>query len=90
MLTKNKMLVTNIEMKEATKDRSIYAAVGLLSMDDGQKFDVTIRDEKIYNILQPMNIYEMGLQLSNSQYGLRLQVVQLSSSGTSIIQAKAN
>lgn len=89
MLTKNKMLVTNIEMKQ-TKDRVPYAAVGLLSMDDGQKFDVSIRDEKIYNTLQQMNIYEMGLQLSNSQYGLRLQVVQLSSTGTSIIQAKAN
>ncbi len=89
MLIKNKMLVTNMEMKE-TKDRIPYAATGLLCMDDGQKFDVSIRDDKIYKMLQPMNMYDLGMQLSNSQYGMRLQVTQIVSNGTAIIQTKAN
>lgn len=89
MLIKNKMLVTNLEMKE-TKDRIPYAATGLLSMDDGQKFDVSIRDDKIYKMLQAMNIYDLGMQLSNTQYGMKLQVTQIISNGTAILQTKAN
>ena len=73
MLSKNKMLVASKQMKE-TKDRIPYAAIGLLSLDDGQKFDVSIRDESVYSRLEPMNMYEMVLQLSNSQYGMRLTI----------------
>lgn len=89
MLIKNKMLVTNMEMKE-TKDRIPYATVGLLGMDDGQKFDVSIRDEKIHKSLQPMQIYDLAMQLSNTQYGMKLQVLQVVSNGTAILQTKAN
>ena len=42
MLSKNKMLVASKQMKE-TKDRIPYAAIGLVSMYDGQKCDVRIR-----------------------------------------------
>ena len=86
MLSRNKMLVTNMSIKE-TKDHVKYAAVGLLSLDDGQKFDVSIRDESVYSRLEPMNMYEMVLQLSNSQYGMRLAVNEVTGSEGSIIGA---
>lgn len=84
MLIKNaQMLVTNMAMKEM-QDRTVYCAVGLLSMDDGQKFDLSVREQEIYTKIKPMVKIKANLDLTNSKYGMKLAIKELVEVGTAI------
>lgn len=84
MLIKNaNMLVTNTAMKEM-QDHTIYCAVGLLSLDDGQKFDVSVREKEIYDQLKPMTKLVANLDLSNSKYGMKLGIKDIVEVGAAI------
>lgn len=87
MLIKNiNMLVTNTAMRELP-DRTIYCSVGLLSMDDGQKYDVSVKEKEIYEKLKPMTNVNLDLELLNSKYGMKLNIKNLVNVGKSIVQA---
>lgn len=74
MIIKNvDMLVTNADLKKG-QDNTDYCAVGLLSLDDGQKFDVTVREAETYIQLKPMTKITLDLQLTNSKYGMKLSI----------------
>lgn len=70
------MLVTNVDLGKLP-DHTEYARVGLLSLEDGQKFDVSCREPEIYNKLKPLNTATMNLDLSNSKYGMKLSILEV-------------
>lgn len=77
------MLVTNTGMKKL-QDNTDYCAIGLLSMDDGVKYDVTVRDPEIYFQLKPMTKVMLNLELTNSKYGMKLSIKDLLEVGNAI------
>lgn len=83
MQLKSKVMVTNVDMREL-QDHTIYAAVGILSMDDGQKFDISIREKSIYEALTPFQIIDGVFNLSNSKYGLKLSLMAVTTWGEKI------
>lgn len=85
MFIKSNVLVSSVDMKVKKNDNSAYAQIGILSVDDGQKYDVSVSDSNIYNVLKPMTMCEMVLQVLNSQYGMRLAIIQVLTVGNSIL-----
>lgn len=83
MQLKSKVMITNIDMREL-QDHTIYAAVGVLSMDDGQKFDISVRDKVMYEALTPFQIIDGVFNLSNSKYGLKLSLSAVTNWGEKI------
>lgn len=84
MLIKNvEMLVTNVN-KTKGQNNMTYYKVGLLSFDDGQKFDVSV-DEETFNKIQPMTKLKLNLNLTNSNYGMRLSIVDIVQQGECIL-----
>ena len=83
LINKVPMLITNTAMKKS-QDNSDYCAVGVLSMDDGQKYDITVRDPEIYFQLKPMTKVVLNLELSNSKYGMKLIVKNILEIGNTI------
>jgi hypothetical protein len=84
MLIKDaQMLVTNADMAEMP-DHTIYCRVGLLSLDDGQKFDVSVKEKELYTKLSPMTKVRLNLDLTNSKYGMRLGVKEIIEVGDAI------
>ena len=83
MLVQSKMVVTNKEMKES-KDHLKYAAVKIVSKDDGQNFDVCVKDQKLYDLLEQWHEYDLLLQITNGQYGIRMQINQVMSPGSAL------
>lgn len=77
------MLVTNTDMAEL-QDHTIYCRVGLLSMDDGQKFDVSVRDKGIYEILKPLTKVKFNLDVTNSKYGIKIGIKDVLEVGKAI------
>lgn len=82
-IKKCNLLVTNTAMKEM-QDRTKYMSVGLLSLEDGQKFDISIRDETIYTKIVPMTKIVADLDLTNSKYGMKLSVKEIVTIGAAI------
>lgn len=70
------VLVTNANMKKM-QDNTDYCAVGILSLDDGQKYDVSVRDADIYFQIKPMTKITVNLELTNSKYGMKLSIKEL-------------
>lgn len=84
MIIKNvDMLVTNADLKKA-QDNTDYCAVGLLSLDDGQKYDVTVRDPETYLQLKPLTKITLNLQLTNSKFGMKLSINDIVKVGDAI------
>ena len=77
------MLVTNAGMKKK-QDNTDYCAVGLLSLDDGQKYDISVKDAELYTKLVPMTKVIVDLSLTSSKYGLGLSVVNIQKTGEKI------
>ncbi len=83
LLNKVNCIVTNADMKKMT-DGTDYCAVGILCLDDGQKFDVSCRDAEIYSKLKAMSKASLDLALTNSKYGLKLNIIHLLAVGDRI------
>jgi hypothetical protein len=83
LINKVPMLITNTAMKKG-QDNSDYCAVGVLSLDDGQKYDITVREPALYFQLKPMIKVILNLELSNSKYGMKLSVKDVVEIGNAI------
>lgn len=83
IIYKVNMLVTNVAMKKL-QDNTDYCAVGLLSLDDGQKFDISVRDQDIIKNIAPMTKVTVNLELTNSKYGIKLGIKDLLEVGNAI------
>lgn len=77
------MLVTNTGMKKM-QDNTEYCAVGLLSLEDGQKFDLSVREKDIYSKLIPLTKVTVNLDLTNSKYGMKLNIKDIVKIGVAI------
>lgn len=77
------VLVTNTDMA-VLQDNTPYCRVGLLSLDDGQKFDVSVRDKGIYEALKPLTKAKFNLELTNSKYGIKLGIKDILEVGKAI------
>ena len=76
MIIKNvEVLITNAKMKKMS-DNTVYCACGILSLDDGQKFDVSIRDENIYSKISVMAKAKCDMEITNSKYGIKLNLIK--------------
>lgn len=86
LINKVTMLVTSVEMKERKVDAGMipYAAVGLVSMDDGKPFTVTVSEKEIYTALKPFSPTSLNLALNDSKYGLKLSIVGVNEVGAHI------
>ena len=70
------VLITNANMKKMS-DNTEYCSVGILTIDDGQKFDVSVRDANLYKDIKPMTKAKCDMELTNSKYGLKLTITKL-------------
>lgn len=86
-IKKMPMLVTNADMKK-TKENVDYCSIGLLSMDDGQKFDVSCREPELYGKLKPLNTATLDMDLTNSKYGMKLTITNVISTDKGLAEAK--
>lgn len=77
------MLVTNTAMKR-DQEKNDYCTVGLLSLDDGQKYDISVREPEIYIQLKPMTKVTLNMDLTNSKYGMKLSIKEIVELGNSI------
>lgn len=68
------VLVSSLEVKKNSNTKEDYISIGILSLDDGTNFTVSEKDMKMLQILQPMNKYKMNLNISSSQYGIRIGI----------------
>lgn len=84
IIKKVTMLVTNMAMKKMQDNTTEYCAVGLLSLDDGQKFDLSVREYEVYSKLSPMTKVILNLDLTNSKYGIKLSIKDIIEVGTAI------
>ena len=82
-IKKCNLLVTNAAMKEM-QDHTKYCAIGLLSLEDGQKFDISVREENIYSKILPMTKIVADLDLTNSKYGMKLSIKDIIEFGATI------
>jgi hypothetical protein len=83
IIKKVTMLVTNAAIKKA-QDNTEYCAVGLLDLEEGQKFDISVREPEVYFQLKPMTKVTVDLDLSNSKYGMKLSIKNLVEVGNAI------
>lgn len=70
------VLVTNASLKKL-QDGTDYCAVGILSLDDGQKFDLSVRDPEVYSTIVPMTKAICDLSVTNSKYGIKLNILNI-------------
>lgn len=77
------MLVTNTAMRKL-QDNTDYCSIGLLSLDDGQKYDISVREPEVYFQLKPMVKVILNLELTNSKYGMKLSVRDIVEIGSTI------
>jgi hypothetical protein len=83
IINKVEMLVTNSSMKKA-QDNTTYCSVGVLSLDDGQKYDISVREPELYTRLHPMTKVVLNLDLANSKYGMKLSIKDIVEVGSTI------
>lgn len=83
LINKVPMLITNTAMKKG-QDNSDYCAVGVLSLDDGVKYDITVREPEVYFQLKPMTKVTLNLDLTNSKYGMKLSIKEIVEVGNAI------
>lgn len=68
------VLVSSLEVKKNNNTKEDYISIGILSLDDGTNFTVSEKDMNMLQILQPMNKYKMNLNITSSQYGIRIGI----------------
>jgi hypothetical protein len=66
------------------QDNTDYCAIGLLSLDDGQKFDLSVREYELYSKLSPMTKVVLNMDLTNSKYGMKLTIKDIVEVGAAI------
>lgn len=66
------VLITKITHRK-TKDGVEYISLSFLDLSSGDNFNVVSKDMEMIKI-KPMTRYEMDLDLTDSKYGLKLEI----------------
>jgi hypothetical protein len=84
------VLVSSIEQKTNSKTNAIYWAVGILDLNDGTNFNLTIKEQELASKLKTMFKYVVNLSLKDSQYGMRLSLDNVNKELGSILEVAGN
>lgn len=74
------VLITKIDVKDKKDSKEQYLMISFLDMASGDVFEVLEKDLEYLGKVSPMQKYKVDLNLSNSKYGLRLELVEVKES----------
>ena len=75
MLVKNvDILVSSVEEKVNNNTHLPYLAIKILSLPDGDSFNVLERDAEKFGLYQPMEKYKVDLKITSNQYGISVAI----------------
>lgn len=72
-LKKVDVLVTKVELKKNGKGEA-YLLIDLVDMGSGDSFNIMSKDIELMGKIKQMTKYKMDLTLTNSKFGLRLEI----------------
>lgn len=75
-LKKVDVLVTKVELKKNGKGEA-YLLVDLVDMGSGDSFNIMSKDIELMSKIKQMTKYKIDLTLTNSKFGLRLEISNL-------------
>ena len=75
MLVRNvDILVSSVEEKVNNNTKLPYLAIKILSLPDGDNFNVLERDSEKFGLYQPMEKYKVNLKITSNQYGISVSI----------------
>ena len=83
-INKVDMLVAKIESKTSSKDNKEYAMVNLISIPEGDSFQIIEKDMTRITQLTPFTKIKVNLNLTSSQYGLKIDIDDILEIGESL------
>lgn len=79
MKINNVMCLVSSREEKINKNTNLpYWSVGIVTLDgDGTALNISVKEKDIAEKLKPMFKYNLNLNLSNSQYGMRVELAAL-------------
>ena len=79
MKINNVMCLVSAREEKVNKNTNLpYWSVGIVTLDgDGTALNISVKEKDIAEKLKPMFKYNLNLNLSNSQYGMRVELAAL-------------
>lgn len=79
MKINNVMCLVSSREEKVNKNTNLpYWSIGIVTLDgDGTALNISIKEKEIAEKLKPMFKYNLNLSLSNSQYGMRVELAAL-------------
>lgn len=79
MKINNVMCLVSSREEKVNKNTNLpYWSVGIVTLDgDGTALNISVKEKEIAEKLKPMFKYNLNLSLSNSQYGMRVELAAL-------------
>lgn len=79
MKINNVMCLVSSREEKVNKNTNLpYWSVGIVTLDgDGTALNISVKEKDIAEKLKPMFKYNLNLNLSNSQYGMRVELAAL-------------
>lgn len=79
MKINNVMCLVSSREEKVNKNTNLpYWSVGIVTLDgDGTALNISVKEKEIAEKLKPMFKYNLNLNLSNSQYGMRVELATL-------------
>ena len=75
MLVKNvDILVSSVEKKVNNNTNLPYLAIKILTLPDGDNFNVLERDTEKFGLYQAMEKYKVNLKITSNQYGISVAI----------------
>jgi len=73
------MCLVSAREEKVNKNTNLpYWSVGIVTLDgDGTALNISVKEKDIAEKLKPMFKYNLNLNLSNSQYGMRVELAAL-------------
>lgn len=79
MKINNVMCLVSSREEKVNKNTNLpYWSIGIVTLDgDGTALNISVKEKEIAEKLKPMFKYNLNLSLSNSQYGMRVELAAL-------------
>lgn len=79
MKINNVMCLISSREEKINKNTNLpYWSIGIVTLDgDGTALNISVKEKDIAEKLKPMFKYNLNLNLSNSQYGMRVELAAL-------------
>lgn len=79
MKINNVMCLVSSREEKVNKNTNLpYWSIGIVTLDgDGTALNISVKEKEIAEKLKPMFKYNLNLNLSNSQYGMRVELATL-------------